>query len=98
MLKLVEILLDAFVLALNGRQGLLTQLSDRGGLSNARHKNLSKHYSTSRKESACSPRCLHRHMDGGSSNNSIRDTKENDTLTIACYYQSHLWKPKQCQN
>lgn len=30
MLKLEEILLDAFVLALSGRQGLLTQLSDRG--------------------------------------------------------------------
>lgn len=40
------------------------------------------------------PRDLHRHIDGGSSNNSIWDTKENDTHVIACYYQSHLWKPK----
>ena len=58
MLKLEEILPDAFVLALSGRRDHVTQLSE-GGLSNSRHKNLSEHYSTPhhfpRKESACSP-------------------------------------------
>lgn len=100
-LKVEEILLDAFVLALNGRWGHLGSSQTEGGLSYAIHKHRPKHYSIPHhfQERKCPlPKGLHRHTHGVSSNDSYLGPKGNDKHVIACTISLISGSQEQHQN